>query len=738
MSVRILQQVLFLLAAVSISQAQISLHYVNLPSQAQTRILATDSGGDSFVVFGVTEPSGRPQIRVIKSDPQGNQLASFDFGGQTTIVSGATTDAQGNLFVVGTTSTADFPPITPPPAAPPPSAAFVTKIDAQLKGIVFATRLGGSVRGQFVSTTGTAAAVDSASNVYITGNTSAPDFPVTQGAFQTQPPTSSAFGAATFAFLTKLDPTGARIIFSTYYGGNSTACNGGSSCVGAFGSTTANAIAADSMGAAVIAGSTTANALPITPGTPGQQCNCTNRAPASFVAKFSPDGTKLSWATFVALNHAGQDLLDGVRVTALALDSQGDVTIGGSASEGLPTTPGVLQPNLPLTSQLGAPGTFGGFVAEYGSSGQQLNFSTYVGIGELTGLVLDPQGNIWTTGLAQQSLPLPPEKPPLLGTQYVLELSPGANQVLNGFTAPAGAAGAAIAKAAGNSVALGTSGSLLTIGSAPASGLIGVTNSGGASVSGAVAPYELISLYGIGIGPSQATGAQITNGILATALAGTQVTFDGTPAPLLFAGPNQLNAIVPSEVIGRDTTVMQIITGNPTTASTTLLVTPSKPAVFTSDGFAFALDSDGSVNSQTNPASPGSIVTVWATGAGAMFGPETDGAIIGTTLHSPALPVSVLSQPNGQALDSLEVLYAGDAPDLATGIIQINFRMPSNGPSASPGVGIPFQLQVGDAISPAFNIFAGLRMINIPHDEISGSQPIRVRTGYIGNSLFLR
>ena len=73
-------------------------------------VLAADASGNLFAVGLVTEPSGRQQIRVIKTDPSGNPLASFDFGGsaQDTVASAAT-DTQGNIVIVGSTPSTDFP-----------------------------------------------------------------------------------------------------------------------------------------------------------------------------------------------------------------------------------------------------------------------------------------------------------------------------------------------------------------------------------------------------------------------------------------------------------------------------------------------------------------------------------------------------------------------------------------------------------------------------------------------------
>ena len=112
---------------------------------------------------------------------------------------------------------------------------------------------------------------------------------------------------------------------------------------------------------------------------------------------------------------------------------------------------------------------------------------------------------------------------------------------------------------------------------------------------------------------------------------------------------------------------------------------PSEPEVFQNGptipagGTAIALNQDGSLNSASNPATGGSVVTIWATGGGISLTPGGDG-VIATELGSPLLPVSVLnaSYAGASGLDSLAVLYAGSAPGLVTGALQVNFQLPTD------------------------------------------------------------
>src|SRR5579863_10526905 len=179
------------------SAEQALVQYLDLPEGSQAQTMAADSSGNLFVVSNVQELSGRPQIRVLKIDSLGATLASMDFGGSRgDILAGAAVDSQGNLVVVGSTISPDFPLVSPLISTATAQETFVVKIDAQLKNILFSTLLGGT-KGATPRTGSYAGgvALDQSGNIYVTGSTTDTDFPVTAGAFQTQPPLSDPFGS---------------------------------------------------------------------------------------------------------------------------------------------------------------------------------------------------------------------------------------------------------------------------------------------------------------------------------------------------------------------------------------------------------------------------------------------------------------------------------------------------------------------------------------------------------------
>jgi uncharacterized protein (TIGR03437 family) len=264
------------------------------------------------------------------------------------------------------------------------------------------------------------------------------------------------------------------------------------------------------------------------------------------------------------------------------------------------------------------------------------------------------------------------------------------------FVGPGFSAGQALVlTSSGKFVALGTPGSLWIETAAIGPSILATANSAAGSISGRVAPQELISLYGIGVGPQTAVIGEVQNGRFTSSLAGYQVLFDQMAAPLLYIGPTQINTIVPRAVFGRDSTHVQIATPSGILDGPTVELRPVAPGIFQNSqtGLAAALNEDGSVNSTQNPAKPGSAMTIFATGGGIRV--WDDGILVPPDrVFGTAGPVSVLAS-TGSELRSLEVLYAGDAPGLVAGVMQINFRLPN---PLFPGNTFRFLLQVRDVL----------------------------------------
>jgi uncharacterized protein (TIGR03437 family) len=221
----------------------------------------------------------------------------------------------------------------------------------------------------------------------------------------------------------------------------------------------------------------------------------------------------------------------------------------------------------------------------------------------------------------------------------------------------------------------------------------GVLN--GASISsGPIAPGEVFTLFGSNIGPvfaSAPSGAPSS-----TTLGATRVWFDGVPAPLLYAGPDQINGVTPYALTGNTSTEMRIFNGDRMISDLRLPVVPASPAIFSLDatgvGQGAVLNQDSTLNSPSNPAIKGTIIVLFATGAGQTNPVSVDGQIVWDLLPKPLGSVSV--KIGGQ---DAEVLYAGAAPGLISGLLQVNLRIPQNTVS---GFSVPIVLSVGEINSP--------------------------------------
>ena len=193
-----------------------------------------------------------------------------------------------------------------------------------------------------------------------------------------------------------------------------------------------------------------------------------------------------------------------------------------------------------------------------------------------------------------------------------------------------------------------------------------------------IAPGELITIFGSNLGPVDGVNLRLDDyGNVATNLSDTQVQFDGIPAAMVYTDANQVSAVVPFE-LQPGTSQLQLSYQGQTAASYPVTVAAVNPGIFSADssgtGQALAVNDDGTLNSGDNPAKAGSVIVLYATGAGAMSPSPADGAVVSPdSLPLPILPVT--AKIGGVPA---EVLYAGGAPGLVAGLLQVNVRVPAN------------------------------------------------------------
>ena len=339
---------------------------------------------------------------------------------------GLAVDSAGSVYVTGYTKSIDFPTKNPYQSAPPAKgpagspvspgiwpSAFVTKFSPDGSSLVYSTYLGGNG-----SDYAYAIAVDSSGNAYVTGETDSANFPVTTGAYQTVcdpdpsnqgPVTPTCYSSNVSAFVTKLNPAGTGIVYSTFLGGYAYAY--------------ATAIAVDSVGRAYIAGNedeycstsfTYQGCFPTTSGAVIAGNATGGRSPQyAFVAAFDPTGAQLLYSTiFGDLN--GFSCMNGCGATwgtGVAVDRNGYFYLVGETTAGkLPTTAGVVQPNgAPLDPLYGVyVQDWRGFVAKFNPvaspGGASLAYATYLG-GQasgggdyISGITTDSASNAYIVG----------------------------------------------------------------------------------------------------------------------------------------------------------------------------------------------------------------------------------------------------------------------------------------------------------------------------------------------------
>jgi len=222
-----------------------------------------------------------------------------------------------------------------------------------------------------------------------------------------------------------------------------------------------------------------------------------------------------------------------------------------------------------------------------------------------------------------------------------------------------------------------------------------VTNA--ASYNTAIAPGQMVVVWGSHMGPDQSVPLQVdSNGLVRSAAGGVRVLFDGVPAPVVYAGANQCSAVVPYFGAIQATTHVQVEYQGVRSDPLEVPVLPTAPGLFTADfsgtGQGAVLNQDNvTPNSTGAPAHPGSVVILWGTGEGITDPPGVDGRPAVDVLPKPVAAVSV--QIGGFPAT---VQYAGAAPGNIPGLFQINAVVPAN---VATGNQVPVVVKVGNGVT---------------------------------------
>src|SRR5882762_8523809 len=256
--------------------------------------IAVDADGNAYVV-GWTNSSNFPTTAgafqttfgggtnfdtfVTKLNPTGSALVYSTYLGGSGSDAGRkiAVDAAGNAYVVGQTSSSNFPTTTgafQTSFGGGYSDAFLTKLNSTGSALVYSTYLGGTGEDD-----GSGISVDADGNAYVAGFTASADFPATAGAFQT-----TFGGGYGDAFVAKLDPTGSALIYSTYLGGTDSDAAGNPG------------LAVDASGNAYVTGETASTDFPTTAGAFQTTLSGYQNA---FVTKLDPSGSALVYSTYL-------------------------------------------------------------------------------------------------------------------------------------------------------------------------------------------------------------------------------------------------------------------------------------------------------------------------------------------------------------------------------------------------------------------------------------------------------
>jgi uncharacterized protein (TIGR03437 family) len=217
---------------------------------------------------------------------------------------------------------------------------------------------------------------------------------------------------------------------------------------------------------------------------------------------------------------------------------------------------------------------------------------------------------------------------------------------------------------------------------------------GASFAPGAVAPGEIVTIFGANLGPQALVTHQLTPaGMIDWLLSGVRVWFEDQPAPILHASATQVTVVAPYSIESRQTLRVRLEYNGVTSAVTEVPVVPAAPGLFTAGGTqeGAILNQDSSVNTAQNPAAPGTVISLFATGEGQTNPAGVEGKII--PVDDLAKPVQLVRVTIGGR--DAAVAYAGSAPTMPAGLMQVNATIPADTPAGA----VPVVLYVGDTPS---------------------------------------
>lgn len=600
-------------------------------------------GADGSLALSVQSET---EATILRWRTDGEPIYSFRFAGS---VAGLAMNAAGEVFVGG------FGPL----GVEPTPGAVRTGVDRH----VLLKLLGdGRLAWRAVGIASAHMAFDRQGNIVVAGShaSSQPaSITTTPGAYQPVSGLSFCGGFVGFPcpqqFLTKITGDGSRVLWATWLTG---------------GNDTPRGVAIAEDGSVVVAGTTSIRSYPVTSDALVRQYPSrvapgfrVTRDSSGFVSHLSADGTRLLYSTFVGGTGADS-------VLGLSLAPGGVLTVvGGTSSTDFPGATPLPERCSPRDSLLDDPppaGTFAapesrrqGYVARLSGFGRRVEAVTRTGgsAAATFGLAVDPEG----TALVLTA-----------SDRFDLAFIPGGYQEEPGT------------RGAGSGTWLGA-----WRASAPEARTACVVDAASFGSTARLVPGQLVTLFGRELGPAEAVSFDTETGRAPLELAGVRVLFDGLPAPVLYAGEGQVNVVAPFSLPESGIVQMTIERNGEVSGRRALAATRRSPQVF---GGA-VINDDGTVNSRTNPAELGSVVSVFLNGLGRAAG-VADGVVSRPPLGRLDLKVEI--EPN---FADLGLDYAGPAAGQVSGVWQVSLRLRG-------GEGVPYSFRMsvdGVPVLPADN-----------------------------------
>jgi streptogramin lyase len=452
--------------------------------------IATDPAGNTYVTGSNVLDTYVTGINafVTKLDPAGNIVFTVSIGPAGSYANAIAVDPTGNVWVGGQN-------LSLPLVNPLQSTLVGNGVGSLVKiapdGTVFySSYFGGTLGSSGVN----GVATDQSGNVYVTGFTEASDFPTTPGLPAS--PVTGGSAPVSGLFATKLNSTGQKILYSTVIAGPA-------SCAFCFpvSITMGIGIAIDGAGNALVAGDTSTSDLPVT---------TTGGSGPGFVFKINAAGNELVYFTYLGSGASvgSSNSPDTAQARPIAAYPSGNAYVAGNTDAQ-------------------------GFVTKLSPAGTTV-WSTPLSVfnpSTANAISLDRSDNLWLTG-----------------GNSVAELSADGSAVLYSEPFPAGAAGQDIAVDQSGVVHFAGSLGLISTISPPLFSTpraLSIVNAASGQHTGTVSPGEIISIFGLGLGPTTPVTATPANGLFPTSLGGVQVLVNGTPIPLLYVSASQINAEIP-------------------------------------------------------------------------------------------------------------------------------------------------------------------------------------------------